>query len=114
VVDVDSEILSKSSVKDAINSVDINSVVKLIDCDYLSDLLTRLSVRNWSETLMRVSNPSTVSDILRKTLKDTVDNTNFHNELKNRIKSNLCPVLSDIQNKMNDAENKIKNKALST
>jgi hypothetical protein len=114
VVDVDSEILSKSSVKDAINSVDINSVVKLIDCDYLSDLLTRLSVRNWSETLMRVSNPSTVSDILRKTLKDTVDNTNFHNELKNRIKSNLCPVLSDIQNKMNDAENKIKSKVLST
>jgi hypothetical protein len=114
VVDVDSEILSKSSVKDAINSVDINSVVKLIDCDYLSDLLTRLSVRNWSETLMRVSNPSTVSDTLRKTLKDTVDNTNFHNELKNRIKSNLCPVLSDIQNKMNDAENKIKSKVLST
>lgn len=114
VVDVDSEILSKSSIKDAVMSVDNNNVTKLIDCDYLSDLLTRLSVKNWSDSLMKVNNPSTVSDTLRKTLKDTVDNTNFHNDLKNRIKTNVCPLLTGVQDKMNDAESKIKNKVLST
>jgi hypothetical protein len=114
VVDVDSEILSKSSVKDAVMAIDNNNITKLMDCDHLSDLLTRISIKNWSDNLMRVNNPSTVSDILRKTLKDTVDNTNFYNDLKNRIKTNICPLLDNIQTKMDNAETEIKNKVLST
>lgn len=111
VVDMDSEVVMSDAIRSAIMNVDDNQVVNLIDCDFTSEILTKTVISDWKNKLLVTGdNPRYVSEILRKTLRDTIDNSTFFNTLKDRIEQMICPLLNNIEKKMEKAEVEIKNK----
>jgi hypothetical protein len=115
VVDRDSEVFMSDAVVSAIMSVEDNQAVNLIDCGFTSEILTKTVIEDWKNKLLVSSeNPIYVSEILRKTLRDTIDNSTFYNTLKQRIEQMICPLLNKVEEKMKTSEKEIKNKLVST
>ena len=115
VVDRDSEVFMSNAVVSAIMSVEDSQAVNLIECNFTSEILTKTVIEDWKNKLLVSSdNPIYVSEILRKTLRDTIDNSTFYNTLKTRIEQMICPLLNKVEEKMKTSEKEIKNKLVSS
>jgi len=87
---------------------------KIFKCDYLSDLISK----SVGEGIVRkIQNDKgmegPVYDIIRNSLIETFEDTEFGQKLENFIGDLICPSLSGIQDKMNMAGEVMKEKALS-
>ena len=115
VVDRDSEVFMSDAVVSAVMGVEDSQAVNLIDCGFTSEILTKTVIEDWKNKLLVSSeNPMYVSEILRKTLRDTIDNSTFYNTLKQRIEQMICPLLNKVEEKMKTSEKEIKNKLVTT
>ena len=115
VVDRDSEVFMSDAVVSAVMGVEDSQAVNLVDCGFTSEILTKTVIEDWKNKLLVSSeNPMYVSEILRKTLRDTIDNSTFYNTLKDRIEQMICPLLNKVEEKMKTSEKEIKNKLVST
>ena len=112
-VDVNDDIVSTKDVHEAIMNVKPDNVGKLIDCDFTSEIIAKTVVDGWKERLtIDGSEPKYVSEILRDTLRDVIDNSSFFLKVKGKIEKVLCPLLNGMEENMDDAAESIRTKVV--
>lgn len=98
----------------AIGNVPISELGQLTNCNYMTKILSKTIVEG---VVAKMQNEKGISgpgyDILRNTLIETAEESNFGQKLEGKISSFLCPKLSTVSNKLDQAKEDIKQKAMS-
>lgn len=99
----------------AIGNLPIGDIPKLTDCNYLTKLLSKSLGEEAVEQLkQRAGLEGPFYDILRNAIIESLTETDLGQKLEGVLGSILCPLLSKVTGKMEDAAEKMKEGALSS
>jgi hypothetical protein len=91
---------------------------KILECDYLTHVLTKSLVEEviakagQSSVGQKIGGESIVFDVLRNSIVNQLDDTDFAKNIEHGLASFVCPAIQGISGKMENAANQIKDKAL--
>jgi hypothetical protein len=105
--------MSKSIIS-SIDDVKINDIEKLLDCSYLTKSISK-SIIDGSVGKLEKDNDldGGLYDMVRNNLFDYVNGNDFLNKLESDITKILCPLLNGITEKLENAHDEIREKAMS-
>jgi hypothetical protein len=105
--------MSKSIIS-SIDNVKINDIEKLLDCSYLTKSISK-SIIDGSVGKLEKDNDldGGLYDMVRNNLFDYVNGNDFLNKLESDITKILCPLLNGITEKLENAHDEIREKAMS-
>ena len=103
--------------KSIINSIDevkVNDIEKLLDCSYLTKTISK-SIVDGSVGKLEKDNKldGGLYDMVRNNLFDYVNGNDFLNKLESDITKILCPLLNGVSEKLDNAHEEIRDKAMS-
>ncbi len=91
---------------------------KILECNYLTHILTKSIVEETiakagkSSAGQKIGGGSVIFDVLRNSIINQLDNTDFAKNIEHGLASFVCPAIQGISGKMEKAANQIKDKAL--
>ena len=92
-------------IKTGLADIDMNDIDKLTDCDFLSDTISKAIVEGTVNKLKNnVGLVGGVFDVVRNSIIDFVDNTEFANSIKTGVNTFICEAIAD---KIDDLKDKI-------
>jgi hypothetical protein len=92
----------------------ITEIPQLLHCDYLIPKLTKSVVEEVvAKTAESKGFSGGIYDILRNGMVEMLDNTSFAQSIEKGLRSMVCPSLGGVANKLEDAANTMRKKALS-
>ena len=108
---VKNDVVMSSDVYSSIIGIDVNDTTKLIECDFTSEIITKTVITNFKQQMeINDTNPTNVNDMMKESLIKIVDDSSFFMKLKGRIEKVLCPILNNIEDKMDSASDEIRKK----
>jgi len=98
----------------SIDDVKLNEIEKLLDCSYLTKTISK-SIVDGSVGKLEKDNDldGGLYDMVRNNLFDYVNSNDFLNKLESDITKILCPLLNGISEKLDNAHDEIRDKAMS-
>jgi len=83
-------------IKTGLADIDMNDLDKLTDCEFLSDTITKAIVEGTINKLKNnVGLVGGVFDVVRNSLIDQLDNTEFSERVKDGISNFMCEAIAD-------------------
>jgi hypothetical protein len=102
------------SIKNSINDVNVNEIEKLVDCSFLTKKISKSIVDGSIKKLEKDNDlDGGLYDMVRNNLFDYVNSNDFLNKLESDITKILCPLLNGISEKLDNAHEEIRDKAMS-
>jgi hypothetical protein len=101
-------------IKNSIDDVKVNEIEKLLDCSFLTKTISK-SIVDGSVGKLKKDNEldGGLYDMVRNNLFDYVNSNDFLNKLESDITKILCPLLNGISEKLDNAHDEIRDKAMS-
>ena len=98
----------------AIGNLDIADIPKLTNCTFTTKLLSKSLAENAVSKLQTAAGlEGTLSNIMRNTLVETLEeNSTFMVKIEEALGSVLCPLISNVSGKLEDAASAMKEKAI--
>jgi hypothetical protein len=105
---------SSDIIRETINSVDDSNVTRLVtNCNYTSELLATNFINKTKRGFNKDKKMgNSITYMIKKTLYNYLDDTMYHENLKDEINSVLCPKLMKLSSKMDNSVKKIKSKVM--
>lgn len=98
----------------AIGNVDVADIGKLTNCNFLVPVLTKSIVEEAADKIKKsVGMTGPFYDILRNSLAEMVENSDFGQSVERNLSTLICPLLGGVKNKIETATDKMKEKVLS-
>lgn len=83
-------------IKTGLADIDMNDLDKLTDCEFLSDTISKAIVEGTVNKLKNnVGLVGGVFDVVRNSIIDFVDNTEFANRIKDGVSNFICDAIAD-------------------
>lgn len=96
-----------------IGNLPIGEIPKLTDCNYLTKWLSKSAAEG---TVRKLTHEKGLDgpfyDVLRNSIVDMLDETSLGSKIEEGLGSIICPLLGGVKNKMDNAADKLKEKAL--
>lgn len=96
-----------------IGNLPIGEIPKLTDCNYLTKWLSKSAAEG---TVRKLTHEKGLDgpfyDVLRNSIVDMLDETSLGSKIEEGLGGIICPLLGGVKNKMDDATDKLKEKAL--
>lgn len=107
----------KSIVSTAFGNLQLADIPKLTNCDFVTKLLSKTAVesiiKKVSDTKLKGSQVTgALSDIVRNTMIDSIEKSDFGSSLQHNLSEFICPKLQSLKLNMDSKGEEIKNKAL--
>jgi len=101
-------------IMESIQDVDVNDFEKLLDCSFLTKSISK-SIVDGSVGKLNKDNDldGGLYDMVRNNIFDYVNNNDFLNKLESDITKILCPLLNGVSEKLDNAHEEIRDKAMS-
>ena len=98
----------------AIGNLDMADIPKLTNCNFTTKLLSKSLAENAVSKLQTAAGlEGTLSNIMRNTLVETLEeNSTFMVKIEEALGSVLCPLISNVSGKLEDAATAMKEKAI--
>jgi hypothetical protein len=98
----------------AVGNVDIADMGKLTNCNFLVPVLTKSIVEEAADKIKKsVGMTGPFYDILRNSLAEMVEHSDFGQSVERNLSTLICPLLGGVKNKIETATDKMKEKVLS-
>ena len=91
---------------------------KILECDYLTHVITKSIVEEviakagQSSTGQKIGGDSMIFDVLRNSIVNRLDDTDFAKNIEHGLSSFICPAIQGISGKMDKAVDQMRVKAL--
>jgi len=101
-------------IMESIKDVDVSDFEKLLDCSFLTKSISK-SIVDGSVGKLNKDNDldGGLYDMVRNNIFDYVNNNDFLNKLESDITKILCPLLNGVSEKLDNAHEEIRDKAMS-
>jgi len=108
----------KSIVSTAFGNLQMADIPKLTNCDFVTKLLSKTAaesvIKKMSDAKLHDSpTTSALSDILRNSLVDSLEKSEFGSNLQHNLSEFICPKLQSLKIKMDNKSDELKSNALS-
>lgn len=98
----------------AVGNVDVADMGKLTNCNFLVPVLTKSIVEEAADKIKKsVGMTGPFYDILRNSLAEMVENSDFGQSVERNLSTLICPLLGGVKTKIETATDKMKEKVLS-
>jgi hypothetical protein len=110
---MDSEGWIGSMIVTGIGNLPIGEISKLTDCNYLTKWISKTAAEGTVRKLTHEKGlEGPLYDVLRNAIVNMLDETTLGSKIEAGLGSIICPLLGGVKNKMDDAADKLKEKAL--
>lgn len=101
------------AIKKSVNDIHVDDIDKLTDCEFMTK---RISLSITNEIINKVKNDEEVdgniSNIVKGGLTNSIDRTELLRNIESGVSKIICPELSNVEKKLEDKAEEMKQKAI--